>query len=352
MKILITGGAGFVGSNLAIHLKNNLECEVVAMDNLHRRGSELSLPRLKENGVTFRHGDIRIRSDFASLPNIDAAIDCSAEPSVLAGMDGCTDYVMNTNLVGTLNCLEHARTSHAQFIFLSTSRVYPTDALNRIRYKEGSSRFELERDQSIPGLSEHGISEALSTRGPRTLYGTSKLASELLVEEYGHSFNMPTAINRCGVIAGAWQMGKIDQGVAALWVASHIFKRPLSYIGFGGEGKQVRDVLHIDDLADLILEQIKNQDTYNGAINNVGGGTDCSFSLRELTSLCETATGNTIDISSTAENRQGDIPVYISDCRKLFKTSFWRPQKKPADIIDDISTWIHQNKESLKHILA
>lgn len=351
-NILITGGAGFVGSNLAIHLKNAMNCRVFAFDNLHRRGSELSLPRLKKNGVEFIHGDTRMLSDLNSTPKSSVIIDASAEPSVLAGIDGNTEFLTNTNLNGTLNCLDLAKKHHAQFIFLSTSRVYPVDRLLNIKYTQTDTRFQISSDQSEAGISPAGISENLNTSGPRTLYGTTKLASELLVEEYGYTFGIPTVINRCGVIAGPWQMGKIDQGVIALWIARHIFKSSLQYIGFGGSGKQVRDVIHIHDLANLVQLEISNLATFDKQLFNVGGGTDCSCSLLELTALCEEITGNKIAITSTPETRPGDIPLYISDCQRLFSITKWRPQKTLNDIIADTAKWITDNQSSLRDVLG
>src|SRR5690349_19143449 len=116
MKILITGGAGFVGSSLAIALKTNYpDYQVYALDNLKRRGSELNIPRLKKAGVEFVHGDIRNKEDFDSIPAVDTVIEASAEPSVLAGLDGTPDYLINTNLVGTVNCLNYALKHKAGF---------------------------------------------------------------------------------------------------------------------------------------------------------------------------------------------------------------------------------------------
>ena len=174
MRVLITGGAGFVGANLAIALAGrHPDWALVALDNLHRRGSELNLPRLEAAGVEFVRGDVRER----------AALECSAEPSALVGMTGDTDYPFETNLVGAYNCLELARRDGAQIVFLSTSRVYPYPALNRLALERTETRFELAPAQEIEGVSEAGIAESFPLAGPRTLYGATKLAAELLVTE-------------------------------------------------------------------------------------------------------------------------------------------------------------------------
>src|SRR3989339_333736 len=130
-NILITGGAGFVGSNLALKLKAKYRgAEIFCMDNLKRRGSELNIPRLKAAGVNFVHGDIRNKEDFEEIGKNDLILECSAEPSVLAGITSSPSYLINTNLVGTINCLEFARQNREAFVFLSTSRVYPIDPIN------------------------------------------------------------------------------------------------------------------------------------------------------------------------------------------------------------------------------
>ena len=142
--ILITGGAGFVGSNLAIHLAGrHPDWEVVALDNLHRPGSELNPPRLEEAGVRFVRGDVREPADLMGLSGVTALIECSAEPSAMSGTDGDTSFVFHTNLTGAYNCLELARRDDAFVVFLSTSRVYPVAALNRLAYEERDTRFEL-----------------------------------------------------------------------------------------------------------------------------------------------------------------------------------------------------------------
>ena len=273
----MTGGAGFVGASLCLTIaRSHPSVEVVALDSLKRRGSELNLARLREAGVRFVHGDVRSREDLLGLEPTQAIIECSAEPSVLAGMGGGADYVVQTNLIGAHNCLELARRDGAQMIFISTSRVYPVAPQQRLALREDETRFSLLAEQPVAGASAAGISEAFPLEGARTLYGTTKLAAELLVGEYADSFGIRTVVDRCGVIAGPWQMGKVDQGVFTHWLLSHHTGRPLSYIGYGGTGKQVRDVLHIDDLCDLILDQLADPDGWHGATVNVGGGVEGS----------------------------------------------------------------------------
>ena len=352
-KILITGGAGFVGSNLALKLKGKYpESEIWALDNLKRRGSELSVPRLKSAGIHFVHGDIRNQEDFEEIGDMDLLLECSAEPSVLAGLDTSPSYLINTNLLGTIHCLEIARKNKAAFVFISTSRVYPIEPINNLKFQEEATRFSLRDDQDTVGAGIEGIAENFPLDGARSLYGSTKLCSEIIIQEYISSFGLRGVINRCGVIAGPWQMGKIDQGVFVLWVARHIFGGKLSYIGYGGQGKQVRDFIHIDDLFDIIDIQINDLETYNGGIYNVGGGKENSVSLQELTAVCEKVTGNKIEISSVKENRSSDLTSFITDSRKIKQISGWKPKKGIEETISDIAIWIQEHKEQLKDILS
>jgi CDP-paratose 2-epimerase len=280
----------------------------------------------------------------------DLIIECSAEPSVLAGYSEAPDYLINTNLMGTVNCLELARRDEADMVFLSTSRVYPVESLNAIATEETDTRFKIKRDQATLGASELGVAECFPLEGARTLYGTTKLCSELLIQEYAAMYGLRCVINRCGVITGPWQMGKVEQGVFALWVAMHYFRRELSYIGWGGSGKQVRDLLHIEDLAELVCAQIQHLPQLSGQVFNVGGGVDVSLSLLETTRLCRELTGNQIPIRQVMETRPGDVRAYITDCRKIRAALDWRPTRTPADALADIYDWIRAEEHAIRHL--
>ena len=340
-NILITGGAGFIGSNLAVSFKQKYpKLKVYALDNLKRRGAELNLPRLKENNVNFIHADIRNPEDLVLDFEVDLMIECSAEPSVMAGLDN-PRYIINTNLIGTVNCLELCRKDKADIIFLSTSRVYPYKAINKIKTIETDTRF---------AWSIKGINENFTIQGPKTLYGATKLSSELLLEEYIASYGIKGVINRCGVIAGPWQFGKVDQGVFTYWMLAHYFKKPLKYIGFGGKGKQVRDLLHIEDLFDLIDIQASQLSKINGRIYNVGGGKEVSLSLYETTKLCQQITANKIKIASDLNTRPGDISIYLSDSSTVTEELSWQPKKSAKSVLSNIFTWISNNEMELKKI--
>ncbi len=352
LSILITGGCGFIGSNLALKLKEKYPAfHISVLDNLKRRGSELNLPKLKDAGIEFIHGDIRNPEDLQIDQRYDFIIDAAAEPSVMAGMGSSLSYVINTNLNGTINTLELAARTGAKFIFLSTSRVYPISYLEQVNYVEGGTRFEISAQQSIGGISINGINETFPLDKARSVYGATKLASELLAEEFREFFNVDYVINRCGVVAGPHQMGKVDQGVMTLWVARHYWGKDVAYFGYGGLGKQVRDAMHILDLFDLVDYELHHFDVVKGKVFNAGGGVASSVSLLELSGICAEITGNKVGAISVPENRKGDIPLYITDNTKIYTETGWQPKRNIRDIVADTYNWIHENEKELKPIL-
>ncbi len=351
MKILITGGAGFVGSNLGINLKLiNPSYEIVAFDNLRRRGSELNITRLNEVGVQFVHGDVRNMEDLFQVSNVDLIIDASADPSVLSGIDSDVYPLLNTNLIGSINILEFAVKYNTKLIFLSTSRVYPVNALENLTFDEYETRFLWVDNQDVNGVSSFGVTEDFTLKGSRSFYGATKLASEMLIEEYSAFKGIRAIVNRCGVLSGPWQMGKVDQGVLLLWLSRHYFKSELFYIGYGGLGKQTRDVLHIDDLSELINLQILDFKKFEGEVFNVGGSKDISFSLKELTEICQNVTGNIIPVNSILENRSADLRIYMGDNTKITQLCGWKPLKSLETIVNDSFEWLKSNEQIVKSI--
>lgn len=351
MKILITGGCGFVGSNLAIFLKkNHPDYQITALDNLKRRGSELNINRLKKLGITYVHGDMRIKDDLNAMAECDLLVDASAEPSVLAGINSASRPVIEHNLTSTLNAIDFCIERGSKFLFLSTSRVYPIATLEAALFEETPTRFNWSDNQPIKGISSQGITEEFPLEGSRSLYGATKLASELFIREYVEFNKLPAIINRCGVISGPWQMGKIDQGVVALWLSAHMLHKNLSYIGYGGLGKQVRDILHIEDLCALIELQLNNWEVGNGQIFNVGGGLSNSLSLLEMTEMANQISGNTIQINSIKENRPADLRIYITDNTKVSRQFGWKPAKNNHNLMESTYQWMQEHKNELRHI--
>jgi CDP-paratose 2-epimerase len=355
MKFLITGGAGFVGGALAKFFQSGgRENSVVVLDNLRRRGSEWNLEGLRSEGVTFVHGDVRNLADLEALDGtFDVLIEASAEPSVHAGIAESPRYVLDTNLLGAINCLEFARKRCGSLVFLSSSRVYSIDPLVQLPLVELSTRLDLQNTHcNIPGVSFRGVSESFPCDTHRSYYGASKLAAELLCQEYAAHAGLRIVINRCGVIAGPGQFGKTDQGVFTLWVVRHWFGGPLKYTGFGGKGLQVRDLLHPDDLCDLVSRQLQSWNLVSGRTFNVGGGRIGSVSLQEFTSLCQEATCRKVTITEESATGPVDIPWYVTDHAQVTGLLDWAPLRSPKQIVNEITEWVRTNERSLARILA
>ncbi len=340
MKILITGGCGFVGSNIAVFLKKRLKnVSVQTLDNLFRKGSKINELRLKKIGIKNYNFDIKKYKQITKLSKFDLIIDCCAEPAIEASQKN-PNRVFDTNLIGTFNILKKCIKDKANIIFLSSSRVYSITALKKIVKKKNINK---------PIRLKDKINENFDTSSPCSLYGFTKLASEKLIQEFSFTHNIKYIINRFGVIAGPWQFGKEDQGFVSLWVAKHMLKNKLSYIGFGGHGYQMRDVIHIVDVCEIILKQIKQFKNKNNNILNIGGGIKNGISLRELTSLCSKLTGNKISIGKIIRTSKFDIPYYITDNSKVSKIYKWKPTKNIKNILEDIHNWIINNQKIKKY---
>jgi CDP-paratose 2-epimerase len=339
MNILITGICGFVGSSLAeAWLNAEPGIAICGIDNLIRPGSEHNRGRLKELGIKIYHGDIRSSSDFDDLPKADWVIDAAANPSVLAGIDGqvSSRQLIEHNLQGTVNILEYCKRHGSGFILLSTSRVYSIPLLASLPVVPQGSAFKLKNDQRLPpGVSAEGVSESFSTASPISLYGSTKLASEVLALEYGATFGFPVWINRCGVLAGAGQFGKADQGIFSFWINSYLRRRPVAYIGFGGNGYQVRDCLHPRDLIPLLRKQVMAPDRKVQVIN-LGGGKDNAMSLAELSAWCSNRFGSHF-VASNNRDRHFDIPWLIMDSSLAYALWNWKPETSLSANLDEIA---------------
>ncbi|MEY4489414.1 MAG: hypothetical protein RIQ79_1922 [Verrucomicrobiota bacterium] len=345
MRILLTGICGFAGSTLArALLAERPGLEIIGLDNLSRRGSHLNLEPLRALGIRVEHGDVRSTSDVDVLPAADALIDCAANPSVLAGIGpgpGSRQLVEH-NLSGTLNLLEYCKRHRASFTLLSTSRVYsipPLAALPVIVHRGAYAPdpAALAAGTLPTGITHAGIGETFSTEPPVSLYGATKRASELMALEYGHAFGFPVWINRCGVLAGAGQFGRADQGIFSYWIHSWAARRPLRHIGFDGLGHQVRDCLHPADLAPLLLAQLDAPaGTTAPRVLNVAGGAAAALSLRQLGAWCAEQLGPH-SISSDPEPRPYDLPWVVLDAAAAERAWAWRPRTPLNSILDEIA---------------
>ena len=330
MKILITGGCGFVGSNLAIFLKKKIKkSTIVSLDNLSRSGSVLNCARLKKNNIKNYKIDITNEKAIEKLPKFNLVIDCCAEAAVEISKFEI-DRVFNTNLVGTFNILKKCSKDNSQLIYLSSSRVFSIEKLNSLKNRKKT------------------INEKFDTNQPKSIYGFTKYSSEHLIREFQYLYKIKYIINRLGVISGPWQFGKQDQGFVSLWIWKHFIKGKLKYIGYGGKGIQIRDIIHIDDVCELIALQIKKINKINNILLNVGGGKKNSLSLSQLTKLCQKITSNKIKIYSQKLTSNYDIPYYITDNSKLKRIYKWEPKKDIIKIINDIYIWMKLNKNILR----
>ena len=342
MNILITGGCGFVGTNLAVFLKKK-NFNVFSLDNLSRRGSLYNLNILKKNQIKNFEIDICNYKKLKTLSKFNLIIDCCAEAAVEISRKNL-DRVFNTNLIGTFNILKKARRDNSKIIFLSSSRVNSINEINSIT----NYNFNLKRKIK----SKKKIDEKFSTNSPKSIYGFTKHASEMLIEEFAYAFGLNYIINRFGVISGPLQFGKEDQGFVSLWVWHHVNKKELKYIGFGGNGHQVRDVLHVDDFCELILKQIKNFRKINNKLFTVGGSNTSNTSLKNLTKICEKTTGNKISFSKKSKTSIYDISYFISNNNLVSKTYNWKPKKNVNNIVHDIYEWIKKDYKKLKIYLG
>ena len=338
MKILITGGCGFVGSNLAIFLKSkNKNFVIDSLDNICRNSSKINLKRLRKYNIKNYNFDISKKKKIEKLKKYDLVIDCCAEAAVEASKKDA-ERVFYTNLVGTFNILEKIKKDKSNIIFLSTSRVYSIKKISSKAGKINTKKYSFK------------INENFSTEEPISLYGFTKLSSEKMIQEYAYVNKIKYIINRFGVISGPWQFGKQDQGFVSLWLWKFINKSNLNYIGYRGKGNQVRDILHVEDLCELINEQIKKINKVNNSIFNVGGGLKNSISLKQLSKKCEEITQNKIKIGKKQSTSNYDIPYYVTDNSKIYKFYNWRVKRNLNEIIQDVYKILKQNQKIFKKI--
>ena len=340
MKILITGVCGFVGSSLAECLRERLEgIGVVGVDNLIRPGAETNRMRIERLGVEFIHGDLRSASDASSFPACDWVIDAAAEPSVLAGLSGAgsSRRLFEHNLAAIGNVLEYCREHKAGLLLLSSSRVYSIPELAAIPLRIRDRAFEADATGTLPkGVTAIGIGAEFSTAPPVSLYGATKLASEVMALEYGSAFEFPVWITRCGVLAGAGQFGTAAQGIFAFWVNAHLRRRPIRYVGFNGTGHQTRDAFHPRDLAALLIAQMRTERLGGPRIYTAGGGPANSMSLAQLTAWCDERFGrHTPGIDP--EPRAYDVPWVVMDNTRTAADFEWSIETPLRTILEGIA---------------
>jgi CDP-paratose 2-epimerase len=268
---------------------------------------------------------------------------------VLAGVDGRTSsrQLVEHNLTGTVNMLEFCKAHRAGFILLSTSRVYSIKPLAELEVATVKKAFRPVLKESVQGLSAAGLAEDFSKAPPVSLYGATKLASEALALEYGEAFSFPVWINRCGVLAGAGQFGRPDQGIFAYWLNSWLRKRPLKYIGFDGRGSQVRDCLHPRDLLPLLEKQMMSPGKGKLRVQNVSGGVKSATSLAQLSGWCAERFGPQA-VAGDPAPRPYDIPWMVLDPALAKRQWGWQPTTPMAEILEEIARHAELNPRWLE----
>jgi len=268
---------------------------------------------------------------------------------VLAGLDGTTSsrQLIEHNLYTTVNLLEVAKRCRAGFTLLSTSRVYSVKSLSEIPVVVEDSAFAPDLAVPLPqGMSAAGITETFPTAPPVSLYGASKLASESVALEYGQTFDFPVWVNRCGVLAGAGQFGRADQGIFSFWINAYLRRQPLKYIGFDGAGHQCRDCFHPRDLLPLLEKQFATDTSNKPRVVNLGGGPQNAMSLAQLSRWCEARFG-AHPVATDPEPRPFDVPWLVMDAGLAAKAWAWRPTIGLETILKEIA----QHAEAHPHWL-
>jgi CDP-paratose 2-epimerase len=350
MRILITGICGFVGSTLARGLAAGGH-EVIGFDNFIRPGSETNRAPLEKLGVKVIEADLRDVRAMDALPAAEFVLDAAANASVLAGVDGKTSSreLVDHNLTGTINILEYCKAHKAGFILLSTSRVYSIPPLAALATIVRHNALAPDTAQSLPlGLTPAGLDETFATTAPVSLYGATKLASETMALEYGETFGFPVFINRCGVMAGAGQFGRADQGIFTYWINAWLRKRPLKYLGFGGHGYQVRDCLHPRDLLPVLQKQFAAPALPAAdRLANFSGGAVSAMSLRQLSDWCVQRFGPH-SVVPDGTSRPFDIGWMVLDHTKATRLWNWHPVTPTATILEEIALHAEKNPDWLE----
>jgi CDP-paratose 2-epimerase len=338
MKYLITGGCGFLGSNLAYEVLTRRE-KLCVLDNLSRHGSAHNLAWLKKAGeFEFRHGDIRNQND------VDRTI-ATFKPDVvfhLAGQVAMTTSIADprldfqTNALGTLNLLEavRAHVPQATVIYSSTNKVYGD--LRQYNYRETETRYECIEKPN--GFDE---STPLEFHSP---YGCSKGAADQYMLDYARIFGLKTVVFRHSSMYGGRQFATRDQGWVgwfcqkAIETKNEVLKEPFT---ISGTGKQVRDVLHADDMIRLYFSACEHIAAARGEAFNIGGGIENSLSLLELFALLE----ELLEIRLTYTKipwRQSDQKVFVADVNKAERLLHWKPQKDVSSGLTNMLNWIQK----------
>lgn len=339
-KILITGGAGFIGINLAARALEK-KMAVVIIDNLSRNGSKKNLDWLKHIGkFTFINCDVsnfkKLKEAIVPHKNVDTIVHLAAQVAVSRSIANPKSDFKN-NLIGTFNILEILRQEKIKplLVYASTNKVYGD--IKSARVTQNATRYHC---QKYPlGIPE---SMPLDFYSP---YGCSKGAAEQYVHDYHRIFGIPTVVMRQSCIYGPRQFGQEDQGWLAWFIIASLLEKPITIYG---NGKQVRDVLYIDDLVDAYLLAINKSEKVAGKIFNIGGGPQNSISVwEEFGPLLQNLMGKKIKVIKKVQ-RPGDQPFYISDIRLIKKELGWKPKVSPKVGVKKLYDWVIKNRNLIE----
>ena len=339
--VLITGGAGFIGCNLAEYYLRETDARVRLLDNLSRAGVEHNLLWLKSLRMAGRldivKGDVRdARVVREAMRGVTDVFHLAAQVAVTTSIeDPETDFEINA--LGTLRVLEAARSASRKpfLLFTSTNKVY--GSLERLAVRTGSSRYEVEQ----PGFAGVAEDEPLDFHSP---YGCSKGTADQYVRDYARIYNLPSVVFRMSCIAGPHQFGNEDQGWVAHFLYSALAGLPITVYG---DGKQVRDVLHVHDLVQAMVAAREHQRTTRGQVYNLGGGTARSTSVIEMLRSIEAGLGRPLHLRY-AQVRPGDQPLYVSDTSKIERETGWTAQRSLPDILSAIRAFWDANAATIR----
>lgn len=351
MKILITGGAGFVGCNLALAFNKDGH-QVVVFDNLVRRGSEVNLQAFRREHIQFVHGDIRSPEDFKQLGTFqpDVILECSAQPSATEGYKNVMFDITN-NYLGLVNVIEYARQVSAKVIFWSTNKVYGGDKLNARPRIEMDTRWVWADyvSSDITEITRYGVPEEWSVDGgDHSIYGMTKICADITCQEYANGLGVPIVVNRFSCLAGERQWGIPIQGWVSWFAIAAELGLPLTF--FGWQGKQVRDVLFIADVIELVRLELEQFDSIKGQVFNVGGGLKNTLSLIEAVDVVKRLTGRPLFYTITNDVRKADQCIYYSDTRKIERALGWQPQIGVEEGYSRIISWVRDNHTVLEQL--
>jgi len=343
MRILVTGGAGFIGSNIA-HRYLSEGHEVTVADNLSRTGTGFNLDWLKENhgtGLEFLNIDVRDADKLREAArDKDAIFHTAAQVTVTDSVTNPRND-MEINILGTFNVLEAARLSNTNpfVLFTSTNKVYG-EGINTIPLEEAETRWKFADPKFAAGVPETFTTD-FDEHSP---YGVSKYCADLYVRDYSNVYGMHGVSFRQSCIYGTRQFGREEQGWLVHFIISSVLGRPLNIFG---DGKQVRDTLFIDDLLEAMNLALKNRGRVKGKAYNIGGGPKNTLSLVELVSMLEKMNGSKMEMKHF-DWRPADQKVYISDISKAKKEFGWEPKVSPEEGVRRVNEWVKANRELFK----